>query len=72
MATSKLFADNLIIFFVLANENKIDLCRRKSPLSKNETHRDGSNPFIIYIYDACIGVGKPDKVLGDESERNIN
>ena len=37
----------LIIFFVLANENKIDLCRLKSPLSKDETRRDGSNPFII-------------------------
>ena len=27
--------------------NKIDLCRLKSPLSKDETRRDGSNPFII-------------------------
>ena len=35
------------IFFVLANENKIDLCRLKSPLSKDEKRRDDSNPFII-------------------------
>ena len=36
-----------LIFFVLANEKKIDLCRLKNPLSKDETRRDGSNPFII-------------------------
>ena len=27
--------------------NKIDLCRLKSPLSKDETRRDGSNPLIV-------------------------
>ena len=36
-------------FFVLANENKIDLCRLKSPLSKDETRRDGSIPFIVIL-----------------------
>ena len=36
-----------LIIFVLANENKIDLCHLKSPLSKNETRRDGSIPFIV-------------------------
>ena len=42
----------LILFvfcFVLANENKIDLCRLKSPLSKDETRRDGSIPIYYHI-----------------------
>ena len=39
----------VINFFVLANENKIDLCRLKSPLSKDETRRDGSIPFIVIL-----------------------
>ena len=39
----------MVIFFVLANENKIDLCRLKSPLSKDETRRDGSIPFIVIL-----------------------
>ena len=39
----------VINFFVLANENKIDLCRLKSPLSKDETRRDGSIPFIVML-----------------------
>ena len=37
------------LIFVLANENKIDLCRLKGSLSKDETRRDGSNPFIILL-----------------------
>ena len=36
-------------FFWGANENKIDLCRLKSPLSKDETRRDGSIPFIVML-----------------------
>ena len=39
----------MVIFFVLANENKINLCRLKSPLSKDETRRDGSIPFIVIL-----------------------
>ena len=27
---------------------------------------------IFFVVNACIGVGKPDKVLDDKSERNIN
>ena len=51
------FGQPIAIAIFFGEKSKISLCRLMKPLSKNETRRGGSNPFIVilssYHYSFC-------------------